>query len=59
MTCVCQCLSNYLILVTLFMLSFCRFEAHEIKKVQVGNDQEMAQSERESLSKHRGGKKLN
>ena len=29
------------------------------KKVQVGNDQEKAQSERESLSKNRGGKNLN
>ena len=28
-------------------------------KVQVGNDQEMAQSERNSHSKTRGGKKLN
>ena len=30
-----------------------------LKKVQVGNDEEKAQSERESLSKNRGGKKLN
>ena len=30
-----------------------------IRKVQVGNDQKKAQSERESLSKNRGGKKLN
>ena len=29
------------------------------KKVQVGKDQEKAQSERDSHSKHRGGKKPN
>ena len=29
------------------------------KKVEVGNDQEMAQSERESHTKNRGGRKLN
>ena len=29
------------------------------KKVQVGNDQEKAQSERNSHSKNQGGKKLN
>ena len=29
-----------------------------VKKVQVSNDQEMAQSERNSQSKNRGGKKL-
>ena len=29
------------------------------KKVQVGNDQEKAQSEKDSHSKNRGGKKLN
>ena len=29
------------------------------KKVQGGNDQETAQSERKSLSKNRGGKTLN
>ena len=29
------------------------------KKVQVGNDQEKTQSERDSHSKNRGGKKLN
>ena len=28
------------------------------KKVQVGNNQEKAQSERESLSKNRGGEKI-
>ena len=31
----------------------------EHKKVQVGNDQEKAQSERDSHSKNRGGKKPN
>ena len=31
----------------------------EIKKVQVGKDQEKAQSERDSHSKNRGGKKPN
>ena len=30
-----------------------------LKKAQVGNDQEKVQSEKESLSKNRGGKKLN
>ena len=30
-----------------------------LKKVQVGKDQEMAQSEKDSHSKNRGGKKLN
>ena len=30
-----------------------------LKKVQVGNDREKAQSERDSHSKNRGGKKLN
>ena len=30
-----------------------------IKKVQVGKDQEKAQSERDSHSKNRGGKKSN
>ena len=30
-----------------------------IKKVQVGKDQEKAQSERDSHSKNRGGKKTN
>ena len=35
------------------------FHALILKKVQVGNDQKKAQSERESLSKNRGGKKLN
>ena len=29
------------------------------KKVQVGNDQEKVQSEKDSRSKNRGGKKLN
>ena len=29
------------------------------KKVQVGNDQEKAQSEKDSHSKNQGGKKLN
>ena len=29
------------------------------KKVQVGNNQEKAQSERESLSKNQGGEKIN
>ena len=29
------------------------------KKIQVGNDQEKAQSERDSHSNNRGGKKLN
>ena len=32
---------------------------HKIKKVQVGKDQEKAQSERDSHSKNRGGKKPN
>ena len=32
---------------------------HEGKKVQVGKDQEKAQSERDSHSKNRGGKKPN
>ena len=30
-----------------------------VEKVKVGNDQEMAQSERNSHSKNRGGKNLN
>ena len=30
-----------------------------MQTTKVGNDQEKAQSERESLSKNRGGKKLN
>ena len=30
-----------------------------LKKIQVGNDQEKAQSEKDSHSKNRGGKKLN
>ena len=30
-----------------------------LKKVQVGKDQEKAQSEKDSHSKNRGGKKLN
>ena len=33
--------------------------AHEKKKVQVGKDQEKAQSEKDSQSKNRGGKKPN
>ena len=32
---------------------------HTSKKVQVGKDQEKAQSERDSHSKNRGGKKTN
>ena len=32
---------------------------HSFKKVQVGKDQEKAQSERDSHSKNRGGKKPN
>ena len=34
-------------------------DMHYDKKVQVGNDQEKAQSEKDSHSKNRGGKKLN
>ena len=34
-------------------------EPLHLTKVQVGNDQEKAQSERNSHSKDRGGKKLN
>ena len=33
--------------------------AHYVKKVQVGKDQEKAQSEKDSHSKNRGGKKPN
>ena len=33
--------------------------AEKIKKVQVGKDQEKAQSEKDSHSKNRGGKKPN
>ena len=33
--------------------------ATDSKKVQVGKDQEKAQSEKDSYSKNRGGKKLN
>ena len=36
------------------------FQKHEtVKKVQVGKDQEKAQSEKDSHSKNRGGKKPN
>ena len=40
-----------------FGRSFFFFES--LKKVQVGNDQEKAQSEKDSHSKNSGGKKLN
>ena len=35
----------------------CNYKANDEKKVQVGKDQEKAQSERDSHSKNRGGKK--
>ena len=35
------------------------FDSHAFKKVQVGKDQEKAQSERDTHSKNRGGKKTN
>ena len=41
----------------LLQLVLCRVTA--LKKVQVGKDQEKAQSERDSHSKNRGGKKPN
>ena len=41
------------------MLQRKKQKKHVIKKVKVGNDQEMAQSERTSHSKNRGGEKLN
>ena len=45
----------------LFVL--CSFHLHSVlsdkKKVQVGKDQEKVQSERDSHSKNRGGKKTN
>ena len=37
----------------------CHFFLFRGEKVQVGNDQEKAQSERDFHSKNRGGKKLN
>ena len=37
----------------------CNSDQHLIKKVQVGKDQEKAQSEKDSHSKNRGGKKRN
>ena len=36
-----------------------RLPAEQCKKVQVGKDQEKAQSEKDSHSKNRGGKKPN
>ena len=35
------------------------YQSEHCRKVQVGNDQENAQSEKDSHSKNRGGKKLN
>ena len=49
----------------MFVVSFLRFKLLSINyllastKVQVGKDQEKAQSERDSHSKNRGGKKPN
>ena len=37
----------------------CRINKAAVKKVQVGKDQEKAQSEKDSHSKNRGGKKTN
>ena len=42
----------------LFLMSRLKYNRHQ-KKVQVGKDQEMAQSEKDSHSKNRGGKKPN
>ena len=39
--------------------NFTKAEAQNNKKVQVGKDQEKAQSEKDSHSKNRGGKKPN
>ena len=39
--------------------SFLSFASLKIKKVQVGKDQEKAQSEKDSHSKNQGGKKTN
>ena len=39
--------------------AFVQVNRHHTKKVQVGKDQEKAQSERDSHSKNRGGKKPN
>ena len=36
---------------------YARFHIHSYRKVQVGKDQEKAQSEKDSHSKNRGGKK--
>ena len=38
---------------------FIKMLIHKTKKVQVGKDQEKAQSEKDSHSKNRGGKKPN
>ena len=40
-------------------LSFAGYNHSYSKKVQVGKDQEKAQSEKDSYSKNRGGKKPN
>ena len=39
------------------VLHFILFRKNHMQKAQVGNDQEMAQSERKSHTKNRGGKK--
>ena len=59
-------LLNYTTFGTLFPCDFLSITCnclhlsyHIVEKVQVGNDQEKAQSEKDSNSKNRGGKKLN
>ena len=42
----------------LVVLQWCE-DSERHKKVQVGKDQEKAQSEKDSHSKNRGGKKIN
>ena len=55
----------YLINISLYFMTWYIIKANNVhlyhvsKKVQVGNDQEKAQSERDSHSKNRGGKKQN
>ena len=43
--------------ITWFKMYSCISNFHGYKKVQVGKDQEKAQSEKDSHSKNRGGKK--
>ena len=64
-TCTWDGISNILMPVLLYVyvfflfLFFGVFFLVQIKKIQVGKDQEKAQSEKDSHSKNRGGKKLN